>query len=319
MGRSRCAASYRSNSPRTPQRSSGKTTRSMPAGLARTAIGSARLRLQGAQEDQLGRVGRTGISALTAAISAGAADLDPVGGAVERATMAPRVDEGLEQENRMPERLEPIGAQAPLAQREDARGDIRTVPGGQNAISGVISQQPHPLLAPARHIPQRLANLPQRPEVVVRLHQLLEASALLGPYPPHLDILEHKPPSLGAPYTASRRGCSARAEPPLSIRPLAAGLIHPAPQAPTGCAARVIRYHRTRGLRRPAEVAGADLKVVRMILARERTAGMRLSPSARSASGSASTHACPAAVSKGVNFLEWLRNSGSFDCGGSKR
>jgi len=71
------------------------------------------------------------------------------------------------------------------------------VAGGNLQCGRREAQQRHPLLAPARHVPQRLANLPQRPEVVVRLHQLLVASALLGPHPPHLDLFEHSHPAHG--------------------------------------------------------------------------------------------------------------------------
>ena len=181
----------------------------------------ADLRAKRAQQDGLGRVGRGAIAALAAPVAEGGADLDPVRGAIERTAVAARIDEGLEQENRVPERLEPIGTEPSLAQGEDARSNVRTMPGGQNAISGVVHQQVQPrvllpiapadpavprgnlqcgggkaqqrylLLTPTRHVPQRLANLRQRPEVVVRLHQLLETPPLLGQYPPHLDISEH--------------------------------------------------------------------------------------------------------------------------------
>ena len=43
--------------------------------------------------------------------------------------------------NRMPKRLEPIGAHPSLAQSEDVRGEVRTMPVGQNVILGVVGQQ----------------------------------------------------------------------------------------------------------------------------------------------------------------------------------
>jgi len=55
------------------------------------------------------------------------------------AVEAARVDEGLEQKNRMPERLEPIGAQASLAQSEDARSNVWTMPGAATRNIGSCS------------------------------------------------------------------------------------------------------------------------------------------------------------------------------------
>src|ERR1035441_9820944 len=59
-------------------------------------------------------------------------------------------------------------------------------------------QQRYPFLKPARDIPQRLANLRHRPEIMVRLHQLPIARLFLPPHP-------HCPPppgNMGAPPPA---------------------------------------------------------------------------------------------------------------------
>lgn len=66
---------------------------------------------------------------------------------------------------------------------------IQRVPRGNLRCGCGKARQRHPPLAPSRHVPQRLANLPQCPEVMVPLQsQLLEASAFLRSHPPHLGM-----------------------------------------------------------------------------------------------------------------------------------
>ena len=143
--------------------------------------------LQRAQEDLLRRCGGLGVSALAASIPARIPDI------------------GLQHWDRMAEHLEPIPSQSSLAQRQRARGEVRAVPGGQNAKPRTVGRQvqPRALLpiappipmrrrncsaAPPRNIPERLANLRQPPQGVLRLHQGLKARLLATLNPPHLDL-----------------------------------------------------------------------------------------------------------------------------------
>ena len=147
----------------------------------------ARLLVLRAQEDLLRRCGGLGVSALAASIPARIPDI------------------GLQHWDRMAEHLEPIPSQSSLAQRQRARGEVRAVPGGQNAKPRTVGRQvqPRALLpiappipmrrrnssaAPPRNIPERLANLRQPPQGVLRLHQGLKARLLATLNPPHLDL-----------------------------------------------------------------------------------------------------------------------------------
>src|ERR1019366_7836765 len=54
-------------------------------------------------------------------------------------------------------------------------------------------QQRYPFLKPGRDVPQRLANLRHRPEIMVRLHQLPIARLFLPPNLPYLNLFQHPP------------------------------------------------------------------------------------------------------------------------------
>ena len=101
------------------------SVRGLEMGLTQKRTRMARQR---AQEDFLRRCGGVGVSALAASIPTRVPDIRPIGGQIERAAMALRIDKGLKQHDRMTERLEPIPCEAALAQRQRARGDVRTVP-----------------------------------------------------------------------------------------------------------------------------------------------------------------------------------------------
>ena len=166
------------------------------AGQARPRVGN-----EGSDEDQLGR-GRDGaVAAAHAAEAARAPDAGPVRGAVHRAAEARRVDEGLQQQQRMAEARRPVRRQAAPAQRQHPRAQVRHAPARQDQEAAVVGEQVlavvlgaevpadpavagaalqrrrreagqrHPLAAPTRAVPQRLADLRQRAQVVVRPHQ----------------------------------------------------------------------------------------------------------------------------------------------------
>ena len=165
---------------------------------------------QGPDEDQLRR-GRGGaVAAAHAPEAARASDAGPVRGAVHRAAEACRIDEGLQQHKRVAEARRPVRRQPPFAQRQHPRAQVRQPPAGQDQEAAVVGEQVlavvlraevpadpavagaalqrrrreadqrHPVAAPARGIPQRLADLRQRAQVVVRRHQALVAPFVLG-------------------------------------------------------------------------------------------------------------------------------------------
>ena len=165
---------------------------------------------QGPDEDQLRR-GRGGaVAAAHAPEAARAPDAGPVRGAVHRAAEACRIDEGLQQHKRVAEARRPVRRQPPFAQRQHPRAQVRQAPAGQDQEAAVVGEQVlavvlraevpadpavagaalqrrrreadqrHPVAAPARGIPQRLADLRQRAQVVVRRHQALVAPFVLG-------------------------------------------------------------------------------------------------------------------------------------------
>ena len=157
---------------------------------------------QGADEDQLRR-GRGGaVAAAQATEAARAPDAGPVRGAVHRAAEARRIDEGLQQHERVAEARRPVRRQPPFAQRQHPRAQIRHAPARQDQEAAIVGEQVlavvlrakvptdpavagaalqrrrreadqrHPPVAPARGVPQRFADLRRRPQVVVRRHQL---------------------------------------------------------------------------------------------------------------------------------------------------
>ena len=175
---------------------------------ARQAL--TRVGKQGPDEDQLRR-GRGGaVAAAHAPEAARAPDAGPVRGAVHRAAEACRIDKGLQQHKRVAEARRPVRRQPPFAQRQHPRAQVRPAPAGQDQEAAVVGEQVlavvlraevpadpavagaalqrrrreadqrHPVAAPARGIPQRLADLRQRAQVVVRRHQALVAPFVLG-------------------------------------------------------------------------------------------------------------------------------------------
>ena len=165
---------------------------------------------QGADEDQLGGAVRRAVAAAHAPEAARAADAGPVRGAVHRAVEARRIDERLEQQQRMAEASRPVPRQAARAQRQHPRAQVRHAPARQDQEAAVVreqvlavvlgaevptdpavaggalqrrrreARQRHPLAAPDRGVPPRLADLRQRTEVVVRRHQPLVAPLVAG-------------------------------------------------------------------------------------------------------------------------------------------
>ena len=165
---------------------------------------------QGTDEDQLGGAVRRAVAAAHAAEAARAADAGPVGGAVRGPAEARRVDEGLQQQQRVAEARRPVRRRAPRAQRQHARRQVRHPRPGQNQEAAVVGEQVlavvldaevptdpavaggalqrrrrearqrHPAAAPRRRVPQRLADLRQRAQIVVRLHQALVAPFVSG-------------------------------------------------------------------------------------------------------------------------------------------
>jgi len=166
------------------------------------------LGMQGAQEEVLGRFRLVAVARSGAPKAAGVADLPPVGGTVERAVEMARIDEGFQQQQRIAEAFLPIPNQAPFAPGEDAGGKIRIVVVGEDQEAAVVgdemqaiirvaeiptdpgipratlpggggeAQQDHPLARPGSDVPQRMTNLRQCPQVMMRLHQALEAFLL---------------------------------------------------------------------------------------------------------------------------------------------
>ena len=165
-------------------------------GQARPRVGN-----QGSDEDELGRSGGGAVAAAHAAEAARAADAGPVRGAVHRAAEARRVDERLQQQQRMAEARRPVRRQASRAQRQHPRAQVRHAPARQDQEAAVVGEQVlavvlraevpadpavargalqrrrreagqrQPLAAPVRDVPQRLADLRQRAQVVVRPHE----------------------------------------------------------------------------------------------------------------------------------------------------
>ena len=201
-------------------------------GQARPRVGD-----QGADENQLRR-GRGGaVAAAHAAEAARAPDAGPVRRAVHRAAEARR----------------PVRRQPPFAQRQHPRAQVRRAPARQDQEAAVVGEQVlavvlraevpadpavaraalqrrrreadqrHPRAAPARGVPQRLADLRQRPQIVVRLHQLPVAPFVPGRHRlhGHLAQFQTAPGSIAnfAPFYTSP-----------ALRPF----------APAGCAAGVL-------------------------------------------------------------------------------
>ena len=161
------------------------------------------VRTQGTREDKLRGRGGGAVAAVNAAVTAGVPEAQPVRCAVDGAAEAGRVDEGLQQQQRMAEAYRPVRDQAPLAQRQQPRGQVGPMPAGQDQKAAVVgdqmqpvvlhpevpadpgvprpalqggrgkADQRHPLAPPARHVPLRLADLGQGAQIMMRLHQAL--------------------------------------------------------------------------------------------------------------------------------------------------
>ena len=74
---------------------------------------------QGAHEDPFGRLRGGAVTCAGTAEAARVADIFPVGGTVDGAVEIARIDEGLQQPQRVTEAFGPILRQAAFAQRED--------------------------------------------------------------------------------------------------------------------------------------------------------------------------------------------------------
>ncbi len=182
--------------------------------------------------------GRGAVAAAGAAEAARAADAGPVRGAVHRAVVARRVDERLQEQQRMAEARRPVRRQAALAQRQRPRAQVRRPRPRQDQEAAVVrdqmqpavldaevpadpavprpalerrrreAEQRQPLAAPVRRVPQRLADLRQRPQEVVRRHQLPVASLVTRRHRLDLDLAQIqrrlRPRQLRARFYTSR-------------------------------------------------------------------------------------------------------------------
>ena len=105
-------------------------------GQARPRVGD-----QGADKNQLRR-GRGGaVAAAHATEAARAPDAGPVRGAVHRAAEARRIDEGLQQHERVAEARRPVRRQPPFAQRQHPRAQVRHAPARQDQEAAVVGEQ----------------------------------------------------------------------------------------------------------------------------------------------------------------------------------
>ena len=93
---------------------------------------------QGSHEHQLGSRRGGGVAAAHAAEAARAPDAGPVRGAVHRAAVARRIDERLQQQQRVAEARRPVRRQAPFAQRQHARAQVRHAPARQDQETAVV-------------------------------------------------------------------------------------------------------------------------------------------------------------------------------------
>lgn len=166
-------------------------------------------RVQGAREDELRDRGGDAVAAAHTPEAARSPQAQPIRGALDRATEAGRIDKGLHQQHRMAEALRPVPDQAPPAPRQHPRGQVGTMPAGQDQKAAVVGRQlqpagaqpqvpadpdvarpalqrrrgktdrRHPNAPPARRVSQHLADLRQRAQIMMRPHQA-PVSALLG-------------------------------------------------------------------------------------------------------------------------------------------
>ncbi len=83
------------------------------------------LGVQRADENALGGARLGAVARAGAAKAAGVAHIAPVGGAVDACLKAPRIDEGLQQQQRVTETLPPVPHQAAFAQGQHPGGEVR--------------------------------------------------------------------------------------------------------------------------------------------------------------------------------------------------
>jgi len=200
------------------------------------------LGVQRADKNALGGARIKAVARAGAPIAAGVTHIAPVGGAVDGAVKTPRIDEGLQQQQRVTETLRPVPHQAAFAQGQHAGGEVRDMVLGQDQKPAVVgdqvqavvlvaklpadpgvtrralpgrgreAQQGQPLPVPGSDIPQRVADLRQRPQVVMRLHQGLETPLFVRSNGLQDDFSQVQTPGLGQMdverlYTLLARHC----------------------------------------------------------------------------------------------------------------
>ena len=181
----------------------------------------ARRTMERAHEDPLGRLPLGAVAVARAPIALGQPQLDPIGRAIHGARETPRVDKGLEQKERVAEALLPVAHHPAFGEREHPRADIGPVPVRQdqettivgNQLQAVIlgakvptdpavthptfkgrrreTQLGYPLIPPGRDIPDRLADLREIPEIVMRRHLLPIALLFAALYRADLKRRQH--------------------------------------------------------------------------------------------------------------------------------
>ena len=173
---------------------------------ARSRVRAARQRVD--EHPLRARVFAVAVAPALAAKAAGPSDLGPVRGSVDGAVETRRVDEGLDEQQRMAEAHRPITHETARAQRQHSRAEVARS-AGQEQEPGVVGEQMQPvklhrvvpanpavarralqrrcrehhqrqpLAAMMSDIAHRLADSGQRTEVVVCVHQLPKPSLLV--------------------------------------------------------------------------------------------------------------------------------------------
>ena len=181
-------------------------------GLRQTVLG---LGVQWTHEHPFHRARLGAVARAGAPIAASVAHVLPVGCPVARAVEVARIHERLQQQQRIAKVRRPVAHQAALAQSQHARGEVAVmvarqdqeptvvghqvqaveliaeIPANPRVTRGTLpgrrreAQQRHPLRAPGGDIPQGVADLRQGPQVMMGLHQRLEARLL-----PHCNGLQ---------------------------------------------------------------------------------------------------------------------------------
>jgi len=182
--------------------------------------------MQGADKDPFDVRRRATVARTGAAKAAGIAQVLPVGGAIECAVEVTRIDKGLQQQQWVAEARLPVPCQAAFAQGEDPRGEVRDMVFWQDQKATIVgdevqaivlvakipsdpgipcralpgrgreAQQCPPLAAPEGDIPEGVADLRQGSQVVMGVHQGLEARLLVGRNGLYSNVLEVQAPTL---------------------------------------------------------------------------------------------------------------------------